>query len=69
MPRSKLGFYEYMMQVADVVSNRYGKHGLAEKLRDMARPSMGIDPSIAELLDTDIDDIGTDSDQAQAAND
>ncbi len=63
MPRRKMGLYEYLMSVADILERRYGQHGTADTVRKIARPVMGIDPSVIELLDTDIDDLGKDADE------
>ena len=61
--RRKMGLYEYLMSVADTLERRYGQHGTADALKKIARPVMGIDPSVIELLDTDIDELGKDADE------
>ena len=61
--RRRVGLYDYLMGVADTLSQVYGQHGTADTVRKIARPAMGIDPSIVELLDTDIDELGKDADE------
>ena len=56
MPSRKVGLYEYLMSVADTLERRYGQYGTAEKIREIARPAMGLDSSIIELLNSEVGD-------------
>lgn len=62
--RKTPGLYEYLMSVADTLANTYHVYGMADTIRNLARPYMGLDPSIIELLNSPVP--GEDDEEATA---